>query len=136
MAELFTWDPKKLSVHVDAMDKEHQKLIGLMNTLYAKSNAKAPKADIKKALMDLATYTTEHFKNEEKYFDSLKNYSKSHSHKLIHQELLKRVGQFIGEFDKTGVISEEFFRFLKVWLTSHIAGIDAQYGQAAGGKAA
>lgn len=136
MADLFTWDPKKLSVHVDAMDKEHQKLISLMNLLYERHNAKAAKAELKKILMELATFTTEHFKNEEKFFDALPNYSKAHSHKLIHQELLKRVGQFIAEFDKSGIISEEFFRFLKVWLTSHIAGIDAQYGQVAGGKAA
>ena len=136
MAELFTWDPSKLSVHVDAMDKEHMKLISIMNKLYDKHNAKASKADLKKALMELATFTTEHFAHEEAYFEKLPNYSKTQSHKLIHKELLKRVGDFIAEFESKGVITEEFFRFLKVWLTSHIAGIDNQYGQAAKGKAA
>lgn len=136
MAELFTWDPSKLSVHVDSMDKEHIKLIGIMNKLYDKHNAKAPKAELKKILMELATFTTEHFAHEEAYFDKLPNYSKSQSHKLIHKELLKRVGVFIADFEAKGVITEDFFRFLKVWLTSHIAGIDVGYGQAAGKKTA
>ena len=32
-------------------------------------------------------------------------------------------------FEASGVLSNDFFAFLKVWLKAHICGIDMKYGQ-------
>ena len=111
------------------MNDEHKKLIQLMNIVYEKNQAKAPKSDIKNALTSLANYTTRHFKDEESYMESI-SYPKLSTHKLIHQDLLKKVKKHIDDFDSgNGEVPEAFFDFLKLWLVSHIKGIDSQYGE-------
>ena len=133
----FKWDPAQLSVKVQAMDDEHQKLIEIMNRLYAKADSKASKAELAPVLKELASYATKHFSDEEKFFDSIPNYPNAKAHKLIHQDLLQRVGKYVKEFETgSGTIAPEFFSFLKVWLTDHIAGVDKKYGEAAAKKAA
>jgi hemerythrin len=50
------------------------------------------------------------------------------THKIIHKQLLEQVTAYITEFKKTGKLTDAFFNFLSVWLTSHIKGIDMKYG--------
>ena len=49
------------------------------------------------------------------------------THKIIHQQLLKQVQDYVADFKKTGALTDAFFKFLAVWLTSHIRGIDTKY---------
>ncbi len=42
----FNWDQATLSVGVDRMDQEHKVLISIMNKLYERNAAKAPKAEL------------------------------------------------------------------------------------------
>ena len=50
-------------------------------------------------------------------------------HKYIHKSLLDQVTDHKLKFEASGVLSNEFFAFLKVWLKAHICGIDMKYGQ-------
>lgn len=137
MSEVFfKWDPTKYSIKVQAMDSEHQKLIDLMNVLHTKVEQKASKAELKKAITDLGDYTVKHFKHEEAFFDTLTDYKLKDAHKRIHQDLLQKFKTHADNFDKTGEVTHEFFVFLKVWLTAHIAGIDMKYGEISNKKAA
>lgn len=133
---LFVWDQNKYGLKVSSMDAEHQKLIEYMNVLFAKHEAKAPRSELKKALGDLGEYTVKHFKDEEAFFTSLPNYDKKDSHIKIHKDLLEKFGNHAANFEKTGTLTPEFFTFLKVWLTAHIAGIDMKYAEAAHKKVA
>ena len=137
-SNLFTWDPSKFSVQVPAMDNEHQEIIRLMNSLYEKSNQKRPKSEILEAMNALAKYTIKHFQDEEKYFMALPNYPGAATHKKIHEDLLKRVTDFITKYQNQSSpeVDPAFFNFLKVWLSAHIAGIDKKYGEASHSKAA
>ena len=125
---LFQWDPAKFSVHVDSMDREHQKLISIMNKLYERSQAGASKSELGLILNELGDYTVYHFTSEEKYFSQIP-YAQAQSHKLIHKELLTRFQTHAEQFAKEGKLSEDFFRFLKTWLMAHIVGIDSKYGE-------
>jgi hemerythrin-like metal-binding protein len=135
---IFQWDPNKYSVKVTAMDQEHQEIIRLMNVLYEKSQAKKSKSEILEAMKALAQYTVKHFQDEEKFFFSLPNYPGAAVHKKIHEDLLKRVNDFVTQYQNQShsEVDPEFFNFLKVWLSAHIAGIDKKYGEAAQNKAA
>lgn len=135
---LFTWDPSKYSVQVSAMDSEHQEIIRLMNILYDKAQQKKAKPEILEAMNNLAKYTVKHFQDEEKYFMSLPNYPGASTHKKIHEDLLKRVGDFIAKYQNqtSTEVDPAFFNFLKVWLSAHIAGIDKKYGEASHAKVA
>ncbi|KYG61923.1 hypothetical protein AZI85_06850 [Bdellovibrio bacteriovorus] len=125
----FQWDPVRLTTHVDAMDREHQKLIEIMNRLYEKNQAKASTTELKALVNELASWTVTHFEHEEKYFDTLE-YAQANVHKKIHKDLLARLGTFKTEFEKSGVLTDAFFQFLKTWLSAHIMGIDVKYSEA------
>ena len=135
MAEnFFKWDPVRLTTHIDAMDREHEKLVAIMNRLYERHEAKATKAELSSIVRELASWTITHFEHEEKFFDTLP-YSQANVHKKIHKDLIARLTDHKAEFEKTGVLTPAFFQFLKTWLTAHIMGIDVKYGVIASQKA-
>lgn len=123
----YTWNPAELGVKVPAMDQEHQTLIAKMNHVYDTFKAGKPRAELDKAIEDFAHFTVTHFKDEEAYMEEIK-FGGLATHRIIHQQLLAEVNKHLDEFKKTGTLSDKFFNFLSVWLTSHIRGIDAKYG--------
>lgn len=66
-------------------------------------------------------------------YSALPEYSGSGTHKLIHQDLLKRFGEHVLRFRSSPEmkVSNDFFMFLKVWLSAHICGIDRKYADVA-----
>lgn len=135
MADFFKWDENTLGLKVKQMDDEHQVLIRLMNELHDGYAAKKSFPELKNKLIALSDFTIKHFSDEEKYMESIK-FPGLATHKLIHKDLLDSLKKYGDEFIKTQVLSEEFFRFLTVWLTSHIKGIDRKYANHAHGKTA
>ncbi len=124
----YSWDPKLLSVEVKEMDSEHQILIKKMNAVFDGNQAKKSKAELSDLVDDFAKYTIQHFSDEEAFMEQIK-FEGIATHKLIHQQLLAEVTKHITEFKTTGVLTQGFFNFLAVWLTSHIRGIDTKYGK-------
>jgi len=128
MSEYFQWDASKYTLKVPAMDQEHQVLIGHMNTVHSLQAAKASRAEIAAALEKLITYTQKHFVDEEAYMSQI-GFPELRVHAGVHKQLLARIGEFGAEFARTGVLSESFFAFLKMWLSAHICGVDVKYAQ-------
>ena len=128
---VFEWDLAKFTTKVSSMDREHEGLVKIMNQLFKENNSGADKNQLLKTVTLLATKTTEHFANEEKYFTALPNYDGAKTHKLIHQKLLSQFGEHLEKFKASpkGKFDDEFFRFLKVWLQAHICGVDRKYGE-------
>lgn len=120
----FVWN-NTLSVGVDEMDKQHQVLIGYINNLV---NEIEVKGDILKSFDILSAYVVKHFQDEEKLMEA-NNYSGIASHKIIHQRLLSSVGEYRDQISDKTLQSDKLISFLKMWLTSHIKGIDTKYGQ-------
>lgn len=123
----FQWDDK-LDTGVDNMNDEHKFLIDLMNKLHDVHTSDAKTSVIGKAFDDLANYTIKHFKDEEEYMASI-NYPDLLIHQGVHKSLLDKVMEFKDKFKKEGKLHDDFFPFLKMWLVSHIKGIDVKYGQ-------
>ncbi len=127
---VFEWDVNKFTTYVGAMDKEHEKLISIMNQLYSANETGAPKAQLLKIVDELAKATKTHFDHEETYFSALANYKSAEAHKKIHQNLLNDFTAHVQKFKAGGdKIPNDFFMFLKVWLSAHICGIDRKYGE-------
>ena len=118
-----------LDIGVNDMNQEHKKLLALMNELYDKNAAGANKTSLSKTLNELAAYTVKHFADEEAYLEKI-GYPELSKHKWIHQDLLTKFGKHKAEFDSGAnpKMNDEFFKFLKLWLSSHIKGIDRMYG--------
>ena len=122
----YEWTAAELGLHVPEMDKEHQELIRRMNKLYNAAQTKTESSQIQTLIDELATYTIQHFKDEETYMTTI-NFPGLETHKIIHQQLLKQFNEYIEGFKKNHTLEPAFFNFLKVWLTGHIRGIDMKY---------
>ena len=121
------WD-ESLDVHVDAINHQHKGLIDRMNRLHELVEQGANRALIGAQLVGLGQATTTHFAQEEQYMASI-GYPKLSQHKIIHTKLLKKFGDHVAEFEAGKELGQPFFYFLKVWLQSHIRGIDVQYSE-------
>jgi hemerythrin-like metal-binding protein len=119
----FTWDDS-LSVGVRQMNDEHKGIIQLINRV---SNDVDAGTDPLPSFDTLADFVVTHFEHEEAWMDS-HQYSGIESHKQIHVRLLARIGEFREQMLRGQVDTAELFTFLRMWLKSHIKGIDQKYG--------
>ena len=123
------WDVKKFDVFVPKMNDQHEILVAMMNKLYARHDAKAPKTELVKLITDLRDYTIKHFREEEAMLESIQ-FPQLTMHKSIHQKLLDDFTMHFNAFSAgAGALSPAFFEFLRLWLTSHIMHIDRKYGE-------
>jgi hemerythrin len=124
---LIRWDDS-FSVDVVEIDKQHQKLVGMINDLHDGMRQGKSKEIMGKIIGGLVGYAGTHFRTEEKYFDQF-GYPDSGSHKKEHSNFTQKVADFKGGFDagKFG-LSMEVMNFLSNWLQNHIKGLDKKYG--------
>jgi len=123
---LIQWNDT-LSVKIIEIDREHQKLVKMINDLEDAMRAGQGKDILKKIVDGLIQYTASHFSTEEKYFDQFA-YPDSPAHKSEHQKFLQEVSRFRNDFQngKLG-LSIQVMNFLSDWLKKHILGTDQKY---------
>jgi len=125
---LMNWDEKKFDVLVPKMNEQHHKLVDIMNHLYDRSAAKAPKAELNTIILELKQWTVKHFREEEEMLQKMQ-FPQFAMHKSIHDTLLDNFTRHYNTFNAgAGELTPEFFEFLRLWLTSHIMHIDRKYG--------
>jgi hemerythrin len=112
------------------MNDQHQVLLKMMNKLYDGTADGMQRIEALDRLGKLFNYTVKHFKEEEEYMESI-GFEGLKSHKLIHVNLLERLGVLAEGFKNSTdeKLSADFFNFLKFWLSAHIKGIDMKYGE-------
>lgn len=117
-----------LSVGVVEIDRQHQKLIGMINDLNDAMKQRKGKDVLSKIINGLTIYTETHFRTEEQYFDQF-GYSDANNHKKEHLHFTKKVTEFKDGFDKGKIgVAIEVVTFLSNWLQNHIKGVDKKYG--------
>jgi hemerythrin len=115
------------SVNVVEIDRQHQKLVGIINDLYLAMEKGKGKEVVEKIITELYDYAATHFKMEERYFDQF-GYPEADSHKKEHASFTKKVSEFNDGFQKGRVLlSIELMKFLSDWLQNHIKGSDKKY---------
>jgi len=123
---LFQWD-SSFSVNVAEIDKQHQKLVGMINDLNDAMKQGKGKDALANIIGELFNYAGSHFATEEGYFDKF-GYPAAASHKLEHTNFVKKVSEFKNGFDSGQLaLTIEVMNFLKDWLKGHIQGIDKKY---------
>ena len=119
----------RYQIGVGPMDEAHKKLLGLMNQLHEQRAAGDDKPELRRTLKALADFTVRHFREEEAYMQSIA-FPGLENHKRIHANLLEQLNAHANAFETgTGSLPDQFFTFLKVWLTAHICGIDTKYAE-------
>ncbi|MGQ3684822.1 MAG: bacteriohemerythrin [Candidatus Loosdrechtia sp.] len=130
---LIQWNDS-LSVNVREFDRQHQKLMAIINELNDSMKQGKGKDVLGKIINELAGYAGTHFANEEKYFAQF-GYPEANAHKKEHNEFVHKVSDFKGGFEKGKIgLSVEVMNFLCTWLRNHIKVVDKKYGSFFNGK--
>lgn len=118
---------QKLSVSVEELDRQHKKLVNLINQLHDSMKVGKGRDVLGSILNDLTDYTVYHFEAEEKLL--LENAYPSYAlHKKEHDDLRSQVKEIKTKFDQGDTaLTVEFMGFLKDWLNNHIMQADKKY---------
>jgi hemerythrin len=120
------WD-KNLSVGIDSIDQEHQKLFSMINDLYEHIGKKSNNELISDLIKEMKDYTKHHYATEETYFLQF-NYPQYKEHKAEHDAFVAKVADLEKRLNAGRlIITFEITAFLKDWIKNHIKGTDMKY---------
>ena len=133
----FEWD-ESFSVGVAELNRQHQRLIDLINELYEATQQGQDRNRLTSAVDELETmaavldqlidYSNYHFAMEERYMVEFA-YPEYEEHKRAHGEFVNRSEAFRRDFDEgTALLSMEIMQFLQNWWKDHIVDVDKKYG--------
>lgn len=126
---LFKWS-EKYELGVSMIDKQHFKLVQLMNELnYAESEGSSGRWVIGYALESLISYTDYHFKDEEKLMEHFEYEPETmKGHKKKHRLFVSTILQFRDKFMNMEEmdVGSKVLAFLKDWLINHILHTDVK----------
>lgn len=123
---MFVWS-EKYSVNVDEIDRQHKKLIGLVNTLDQAMREGKGKSVLSDVLKELVQYTQMHFAAEERIMKT-NEYPAYAEHKAKHDKMTMKVLEIQKQYQEGKVaITFEVMKFLEDWVDKHILGTDKKY---------
>ncbi|KAF5048699.1 Bacteriohemerythrin [bioreactor metagenome] len=128
MALLWT---KNLEVGVDLIDQQHKKWFEKADQLFEAGKSGKSKEYIVKMFDFLDEYTRTHFKDEERYMQSI-NYPELSAQKQMHEGFIKKLKELRSEYEKDGVnltVILNSNQFILDWLTKHISQADKKIGE-------
>ena len=116
---MMEWNDK-LKVGHSVIDKDHQRLVALINKLSDAMSAGQGKDVCGNVLDELIAYTQTHFATEERLM-AVHRYADEPRHRAEHAKLIQEVIDFRNKFAAgTATLSVSLLRFLMDWLTYHI----------------
>jgi len=122
------WKPE-YDVGIESIDRQHRKLVGLINNLQTAVYYSTGEEFERKALDELVDYTRTHFKYEEGLMEQ-NGYPDFESHRAEHERMIARVDEVLEAYrqDQENAMKKAV-AFLRGWLINHINGTDKQYSQ-------
>jgi hemerythrin len=125
------WD-EKYCVGIPLIDEQHKTLIEHTNTLYQGCLAGSEEERASyflKTVHSVVDYTKFHFSAEEKMLENVK-YPNLAPHKKYHEEFVQRLLDDVKGFQNGQKFApNNFVRFLRDWILSHIAVEDTRYAR-------
>lgn len=128
---MFEWN-EKLSVEIDEIDEQHQKLLKigreLVDVLEITSDGIDQYDDIKRLLKELHNYTLYHFGKEEELMEKA-DYIGLPNHRFQHKIFIKKLEEVnLDEIDENQKdYTMDLLNFIANWITNHIMKIDKEY---------
>ncbi len=124
---LIQWNDT-LSLHVEELDRQHMKLIAIINELHDAMGQGRGKRVVGDILDRLVDYTTYHFGAEEQLMEA-HAYPGSARHHVQHVEFVKRLIELRAAYAQRQIaLSITVMTFLSDWLVDHIMGSDQLIG--------
>ena len=128
MEEFITWR-ESFSVKIPSIDKQHGKLVEMVNELYKHLHQEITDEFLSKLLKQLEDYSEYHFNHEEELMQQY-NFSGYDEHKTAHEQFKEKIAHYkqnLSAQDSSELI--DFATFLKNWLLQHIMGMDKKYSE-------
>lgn len=126
MKKLINWSDA-YSIGYDAIDKQHEKLVELINKLYDAFLSATAHDIINDILDSMIEYTEYHFKFEEDLFRKF-GYPQHEEHAAIHGLFVAKTLDFKQKLTEgTTTVTYDIMYFLRDWLIEHIQGEDVKY---------
>jgi hemerythrin len=124
---MLAWNDR-LSVNIAAIDKQHRKLVDMVNELHDAMKTGKTAPVLLRIVNEMKEYAATHFSLEERYMKN-NNYPEYQAHKMEHDEFVAKVIRVENDC-KTGkcAMSMDILSFLSRWLVNHIKGTDKKYG--------
>jgi len=117
------WD-ESMSVHVDALDVQHQQLISLINEAYD-ALQRHDEHHMTTLISKMTDYAHMHFAVEENLLKK-HGYQDLEGHRFQHSQFIQDVTNFRkSQFDRTNL--SQIFVYLSRWLKAHILEEDRKY---------
>ncbi len=128
MALLWT---SNLEVGVHLIDTQHKKWFEKADQLFEAGKNGKSKEYIIQMFDFLDEYTKTHFRDEEKYMQSI-NYPELAAQKEMHEMFIKKLAELRKQYETAGanitvIISAN--QFILDWLTKHISNADKKIGE-------
>ncbi len=112
---------------VEQFDKEHHKIVELINEMFLAMRDKAGQDQVEKLLNEVVSYAGYHFDNEEKAMAE-SNFEELETHRQEHEKLKEETERFHGLLEEDfNNGTKIFYKFLREWLTNHILDCDMKY---------
>ncbi|NLW12192.1 MAG: hemerythrin family protein [Clostridiaceae bacterium] len=123
------WTPD-LSVGVERIDDQHKIWFDKANQLFEAGKQGKSREYIVQMLDFLDDYTKQHFKDEEKYMNSIK-YPQIDAQQKMHASFIEELDKLRKEYDASGgnvslIINAN--QMIINWLTNHISSMDKKIG--------
>ena len=124
--EKIVWK-QEYSVGVERLDRQHQRIISVINALIEKPRVFGASVAIADVLAELNSYVSEHFLLEEQLL-SENGYPGLIQHSKKHTEYGERIADFcMKTVEKDKNVPEELLNYLGEWWIGHILHEDMQY---------
>jgi len=128
---IIQWTPD-LTVGIETIDRQHQKLFGIVDELLSSMRAGKGRAEIKTVLDFLGVYVFEHFALEERTMLEIGDPNYRH-HKAEHEEFVRSYQQLQSTFSQGGANTAfvlEVNNLVCGWLRNHITKTDPKIREA------
>ncbi len=117
-----------LLVGCEPIDRDHHRLVSLINALYDDIKAGSRRETIDNALFDLADEVAAHFNHENTLMLS-HEYPDRANHLLEHRKLIERLDSVLDNVDLLDdAMLLDAVAFMDRWFIDHVTGSDTQLG--------
>ena len=118
---------REYSVGVERLDRQHQRIISVINKLIAKPRVFRTSGTIADVLTELNSYVSEHFLLEEQLLQE-NDYPSLIEHSKKHTEYGERIADFcLKTVQKDKNVPEDLLSYLGEWWIGHILREDMKY---------
>jgi hemerythrin len=122
------WDDR-YSMNIQFIDDQHKELINLTNKLYkgCLGGDETARSYFMETVRGTVEYVKYHFSAEEKMMESIQ-FPGLPQHKKAHESFVKKILEDVDKFQGgKKFVPNEFVRYLKDWILTHIAIEDKKY---------